>query len=230
MQNAMTSVLGFLILFGSGPQQEPPRELRGGTHLVGETAEHFFSEGTVGQLLRACKAGEWKAVKQLAKAVNPASKPNAKDICAKAALVKQQAISGARQEYSDGDDKTMRTDTFTLDGGHLVKIVMEFNVSTMDVEGYHPKYFVELFEGLREAYGEPSKSYTEPVFDQYGVKYDVHRAEWMGEQDVITIIEHPGRNGRTEIVVETLAERSRATKAPKTVNPLQQTIPPNSLP
>jgi hypothetical protein len=230
MQNAMTSALGFLILFSSGPQQERSRELKGGGHLVGETAEHFFSEGTVGQLLRACKAADWKTVKQLAKAVNPASKPNAKDICARAALVKQEATNGARQEYSDGDDKAMRTDTFTLDGGYLVKIVMEFSVSTTEVEGYHPKYFAELFEGLRGAYGEPSKSYTEPVLDLYGVKYDAHRAEWLGEQDVITIIEHPGRNGRTEIVVETLAERSRATKAPKTVNPLQQTIPPNSLP
>jgi hypothetical protein len=56
------------------------------------------------------------------------------------------------------------------------------------------------------------------VFDVYGAKYDAHRAEWMGKQDVITIIEQPGRDGRTEIVVETLAERNRATK---TVNPLQ---------
>ena len=175
----------------------------------------------VGQLLRACKAGDWKAVKQLAKAVNPAIKPNAKDICVKAALVKQQATSGARQEYGDGDDKSMRTDTFTLDRGYLVKIDMVFNASTTNVEGYHPKYFGELFEGLREAYGEPSKSYTEPMFDVYGVKYDAHRAEWMGKQDVITIIEQPGRKGRTEIVVETLAERNRATKAPKTMNPLQ---------
>ena len=74
---------------------------------------------------------------------------------------------------------------------------------------------------MREAYGEPSKSYTEPVFDVYGAKYDAHGAEWMGKQDVIIIIEQPGRDGRTEIVVETLAERDRATKAPKTANPLQ---------
>jgi hypothetical protein len=221
MQNTITSALGLLMLFSSGPQEERPRELKAGGHLLGETAEHFFSEGAAGQLLRACEAGDWKAVKQLAKSVDPASKPNAKDICAKAALLKQQATSGARQEYADGDDKTMRTDRFTLDGGYLVKIEMVFNASTTNLEGYHPKYFAELFEGLREAYGEPSKSYTEPVFDEYGVKCDARRAEWMGKQDVITIIEQPGRNGRTEIVVETLAERDRATKAPKTVNPLK---------
>ncbi|MDQ1405117.1 MAG: hypothetical protein QOG55_746, partial [Acidobacteriaceae bacterium] len=56
------------MLFSSGPQQERPRELKGGGHSLGETAEHFFSESAVGQLLRACEAGDWKAVKQLAKA------------------------------------------------------------------------------------------------------------------------------------------------------------------
>ena len=221
MQNTITSVLGFVMSFSSGPQQERLRELKGGGHLLGETAEHFFSEGAVGQLLRSCDAGDWKAVKQLAKAVDPASKPNPKDICAKAALVKQQATSGARQEYVGGDDETMRADTFTLDGGYLVKIHMAFKAPATDVGGNHPKYFGELFEGLREAYGEPSKSYTEPVFDVYGAKYDARRAEWMGKQDVITIIEQPGRDSRAEIVVETIAERNRATKAPKTVNPLQ---------
>ena len=194
--------------------------------MLGETAEHFFSEGAVGQLLRACKAGDWKAVKQLAKATNPASKPDAKELCSKAALVKQQATNGERQEYSGGDPQAMRTDTFTLDGGYLVKIIMVFDASTINVEGYHPKYFAELFAGLREAYGEPSKSYTEPVLDAYGVEYEAHRAEWMGKQDVIMIIEQPGRNGRTEIVVETLGERSREIKAPKTENPLHQAIFP----
>src|SRR5258705_4849549 len=122
MQNTITSVLGFLILFSSGPQQERPRELKGAGHLLGETAERFFSEDAVGQLLLACQAGDWKAVKQLAKAVNPASKPNAKDICSNAALVKQQATSGARQEYGGRDDETMRTDTVTFDRSHMVSI------------------------------------------------------------------------------------------------------------
>jgi hypothetical protein len=221
MQNTITSVLGVLMLCSSGPQQERPRELKGGGHLLGETAEHFFSQGAVGRLLRACEAADWKAVKQLAKAVDPDSKPNARDICAKAVLAKKQATSGVRQEYVGGDDQTMRRDTFTLEGGYLVKIDMVFNAPSTDVGGYHPKYFGELFKGLQEAYGEPSKSYSEPVFDVYGAKYDAHRAEWMGKQDVIAIIEQPGRDGRTEIVVETLAERNRATNAPKTVNPLQ---------
>jgi hypothetical protein len=84
-----------------GSQQDRPCELKGGGHLLGETAEHFFSEGVVGQLLRACESADWKVVKQLARAVDPASKPNAEDICAKATFVQQQTTSGARQEYGD---------------------------------------------------------------------------------------------------------------------------------
>src|SRR5258705_1138246 len=154
MQNTLTSLLGFLVLFSSASQQERPRELKGAGHLLGETAERFFSEDAVGQLLLACQAGDWKAVKQLAKAVNPASKPNAKDICSNAALVKQQATSGARQEHGGGDDKTMRSDAFTLYGGHLVGVDLVFNVSTTDVEGDHPKHLAEIFEGMRVTYRE----------------------------------------------------------------------------
>jgi hypothetical protein len=225
MRGSVTSVLGLLMLFSFRPQEERPRELKGGGHSLGESAEHFFSEGAAGELLRTCEAGDWKAVKQLAKAANPGSKPNPKELCSAAAFIKKQASKGARQEYAGGDDKAMRTDIFTLDGGYLVKIDMVFSVSVMDVEGYHPKHYAELFEGLREAYGEPTKSSSETVTDVYGIKYDAHRAEWVGKQDVITIVEQPGGNGRTEIVVETLAERERATKAPKTANPLEQTNP-----
>ena|SRR5579859_6176480 len=225
MRSSVLSVLGLLMLFSAGPQEERPRELKGGGHSLGESAEHFFSEGAAGELLRACDAGDWKAVKQLAKVVNPGTKPNPKELCAAAAFIKKQAVKGARQEYAGGDDKAMRIDTFTLDGGSLVKIDMVFSVSVMEVEGYHPKHYAELFEGLREAYGEPTKSSSETVTDVYGVKHEAHRAEWLGKQDVLTIVEQPGENGRTEIVVETLAERERASKAPKTANPLEQANP-----
>jgi len=86
--------------------------------------------------------------------------------------------------------------------------------------GRHHKSFTELFAGLQEAYGPPSKSYSEPVSNSYGVKYEAHRAIWMSKQDVISIVEHPGEDGQTEITAETLAEYDRdAQKRP--VNPLQ---------
>jgi len=222
MENTILSVVGCLMLCVSVSPQEQPRELRGGGHLLGETAGQFFSEGFVGDMLRACQGRDWKSVNQLSKNVGHASKTNAKDYCAKEKLTQQQAMSGTRLEYKGrGDEETMRADTFTFDRGHLVKINMAYAVSIANIEGYRPKSFGELFAGLREAYGPPSKSYSEPVLNAYGVKYDAHHAMWMGNQDVISIIEQPGEDGGTEIIAETLTEYNRAVQAPKTPNPLQ---------
>jgi hypothetical protein len=222
MENTIMSVVGCLILCASVFPQEKPRELRGGGHLLGETAKQFFSEGLVGDVLQACQGRDWKTVSRLNKNVSNASKTKAKDYCAKQELARQQATSGTRLEYDGrGDEETMRTDTFTFDNGHLVTIDMVYITPIANVEGYRPKSFGELFAGLREAYGSPSKSFREPILNAYGVKYDAHRAVWMGDQDVITIIEQPGEDGRTEIIAETLAEHNRAARAPQTANPLQ---------
>lgn len=201
------------------PAQEQPRVLRGGGHLLGETAEQFFSEGFAGEMQRACERQDWKILRQLAK---NGSKTALKHVCASEKLAKQQATSGARLEYSGpGDEETMRTDTFTFDGGHLVKIQMLYMVPSAPVEGYHPKTFDELFAGLQEAYGKPSKSYSQSVFNVYGVRSEAHRALWMAEPDVIALIEQPGyqtgENGGTQLTAETIAEYSHA----KVANPLQ---------
>jgi hypothetical protein len=103
----------------------------------------------------------------------------------------------------------------------LVKIDMVYVAPGANIQGFRPKTFGELFAGLREAYGAPSKSYSETVVNIYGVKYDAHHALWMGNQNVISIIEQPGEGGHTEIIAETLAEFNRSAQAPKTANPLQ---------
>jgi len=222
MENAIIAFVGYVVLCAPVIPHEQPRELKGGGHLLGETAEQFFSTGPVGELVRACEAKDWKTVKQLARASDHKSKVDVKEICEKVAAVKHQATSGARQEYgASGDKEMMRTDTFTLQGGHLVKIRMIYAMPIADIEGFHPKSFDELFAGLREAYGEPSKSYSEPVVNTYGVKRDAHRATWLGRQNVISIIEQPGEHSWTEIVAETLAEYNREAQAPKAANPLQ---------
>lgn len=202
------------------PAQEQPRVLRGGGHLLGETAEQFFSEDFAGEMQRACERQDWKIVRQLAK---NGSKTKLKDMCASEKLAKRQATSGARLEYSGpGDEETMRTDTFTFDGGHLIKIQMLYTIPIAPYEGYHPKSFNELFAGLQEACGEPSKTYSEPVFNVYGVKSEARRALWMAQHDVIVLIEQPGyqtgENGGTQLIVETIEEYNHA---PKAANPLQ---------
>jgi hypothetical protein len=199
--------------------QDQPRELRGDGHLLGETAAQFFSEGFIGDMLRACQVSDWKSV---SKKTGHTSKTKAKDYCAKEELAKQQATSGTRLEYDGrGHEEMMREDTFTFDSGHLVKITMAYIAPVANLEGYHPKSYGELFAGLQEAYGPPSKSYTEPILNAYGVKYEAPRAVWMGNHEIISIVEQPGENGRTKIIAETLAEYNRSAQAPKTPNPLR---------
>jgi hypothetical protein len=222
MEKLIIALIGCLPLCSSVASQELPREIRVVGHVLGETAEQFFSVGSVGELVHACDTKDWKTVKYLAMTVEQQSKVKAKEFCDKLAAIKQKATAGARQEYrSSGDIETMRTDTFTLEGGHLVKIRMIYAMPIADFEGFRPKSFDELFAGLREAYGDPSKSYSEPVLSTYGVKRDARRAIWEGKQNVISVTEQLGEHGQTEIVAETLAEYKRDTQAPKTANPLQ---------
>jgi hypothetical protein len=222
MKEAIVSAFSCLVLGVWVPAQNEVRQLKGSGHLLGETVEQFYSEGKVGEVFRACQAGDWKTVNQLLKNETHVSKSSAKDTCAAQAIAKQNATSGTRLEYKgSGDTETMRSDTFTFEGGHLVKIDLVYNTPIAHIEGYHPKSFTELYEGLQEAYGLPTKTYTESVFSVYGVKYEGHRAIWLGKENVITILEQPGENGWTEIIVATLAEHNRAEKAPKAANPLQ---------
>lgn len=205
------------------PAQAKPRVLRGGGHTLGETAEQFFSEGFAGDMQRACDKQDWKIVRQLAR---DGSRAKLKGVCASQKLARQQATSGARLEFSGpGDAQTMRTDAFIVDGGHLVKIQMLYAGSSATLEGDHPKSFDELFAGLQEAYGPPTKNYAEPVLNVYGVKSQAHRAFWITEQDAITLLEQPGYKtgdeGSTQLIAETIAEYNRAAKTPKASNPLQ---------
>jgi len=222
MRKAFIVCIGWLLLYGSMASQEQPRELRSLGHVVGETAEQFFSVGSVGELVRACGKKDWKTVRYLTKTVEQQAKFKAKEFCDKVVTIKQGATAGTRLEYGgSGDGETMRTDTFTLDGGQLVKIQMIYGKPTANFEGFHPKSFDELFAGLREAYGEPSNRYSEPVMSPYGVKREARRAVWEGKQNVISVIERVGEHGSTEIVVETIDEYKRDSHAPKVTNPLQ---------
>jgi hypothetical protein len=222
MKNAIIVIVGCLVFCNLAQAQEQLRQLKGDGHELGETAEQFYSEGHAGDMLRACQAGDWKSVTQMSKDAGRSSKIHAKEICAKQVDARQQATSGARLEYEGSTDKyTMRTVKFTFDGGHLVKMDMVYKAPIANVQGYHPKSFAELFAGLQEAYGAPTKTSIESVFNAYGVRSEAHRAIWMGKENVILIIEQPGEDGWTEIVAATLAEHNREAQAPKTSNPLQ---------
>src|SRR5512135_2278446 len=114
MGNRSIFVAGCLILYVSFPAHELQPEFKAIGHSLGETAEQFYSEGYIGDVLRACDTGDLKSVSRLFKNVENSSKNNAKSICKTETLARQQATSGARLEYKGtGDRGAMRADGFT---------------------------------------------------------------------------------------------------------------------
>jgi hypothetical protein len=219
MTFATTFAISLLLLSSASGTQELPSDLRGGGHRLGESAEQFYSGEYAGDIVAACVAHRWKAVSQMYQLIDPSSQLKAKEICAVAQRIKQQAIAGARVEYQGGGDiASQRRDTFTFDHGHLVKIVLDYGASGANVEGIHPKSYSELLAGLQQAYGDPTRSSTEDAVDTYGVRYAVRAAIWIGKDSVIRITERREAGASAEILVETLAEYKNAA-AP--VNPLQ---------
>ena len=57
MKNTMVIVAGCLALGTAALAQDQPRQLKGGGHLLGETAEQFYTEGGTAELFRAPRAG-----------------------------------------------------------------------------------------------------------------------------------------------------------------------------
>lgn len=195
--------------------QDQPMKVKGG-HQLGETAEQFFNEGREKEALSACATGDFKSVSR-------SNKRQLKKYCGELADARQQAISGKRGEYkSDGDVSEMRSDTFTFDGGHLVKVELLYSSPSAEFN-YRGQSFEEIFAGVKQAYGPPASESTEPTKNAYGVPYLAHREIWEPPQAAIVITEQPGRDGSTTLVAFTRAEYDRtiAAGAPKAANPLQ---------
>jgi hypothetical protein len=195
--------------------QEQQMKVKGG-HQLGETAEQFFTEGHENEVLSACTAGDFKSV-------NRSNKRQLKKYCGELSDARQQAISGKRDEYKgDGDVSEMRTDTFTFDGAHLVKVELLYSAPSAEFN-YRGESFEKIFAGVKQAYGPPASESTEPTKNAYGVPYLAHRELWVAPHAAILITEQPGRGGSTTVIAFTRAEYDRtiAAGAPKAANPLQ---------
>lgn len=213
-----------LFCAGAAPAQQPAQEhaapqtqglpVKGG-HFMGETAEQFFSEGFEKQALGACAAGDYRGVSK--------SKRELKKYCAHLADARQQAMSGNRYDYEGGGDLTeFRTDTFTFDGGKLVKVELVYSAPNAEAN-YRGQSFEQIFAGVKQAYGPPTSESTQSVKNVYGVEYAAHRELWLMPQFAIVITEHPGESGSTVLSAFTRAEYDRTVQADaaKAPNPLR---------
>ena len=187
-----------------------------GGHQLGETFEQFFSEGFEKQALTACASGDYKGVEKF-------SRRELKSLCSHITDARSQAGSGKRYDYKGGGDVTeRRTDTFTFEGSHLVKVELVFAAPSAEAN-YRGQSFELIFAGLKQAYGSPTTESTNPATNTYGVRYTAHRELWLTPQAAILVVEQPGETGSTTLSAFTRAEydRSMADGAPKADNPLQ---------
>ena len=206
----------FLAVFAIGvPGQEQPMKVKGG-HQLGETAEQFFAEGQEKEALSACATGHFKSLDKLIR-------PQVKKDCDDLAATRLRAMDNKREEYQGvGDPSEMREDTFTFDGGHLVKVDLRYAGPSAEFN-YRGQSFEKILEAVTQANGPPTSESTKPTQDAYGVPYVAHRELWLTPQTTILITEQPGPGGSTNLVVFTRAEydRTMATGAPKSANPLE---------
>jgi hypothetical protein len=208
-------VWGLVVLASNVLAQEQMMKVKGG-HQLGETAEQFFAEGYEKDVLGACAGGDFKRA-------NKSSKRQLKKYCGELADAREQATSGKRYDYTGGGDLSeMRTDTFTFDGDHLVKVELLFSAPSAEVN-YRGQSFEEIFGGVKQAYGPPTSESTEPTKSAYGVQYLAHRELWIAPHVAILITERPGPGGSTTLVAFTRAEydHTMAAAAPKPANPLE---------
>lgn len=195
--------------------QEQPLKVKGG-HELGETAEQFFAEGRERDVLSACAQGDFKSV-------NKSSRRQLKQFCSEFAGERLQAMSGNRSEYKTGGDPSeMRADTFTFDGGRLVKVELVFSAPSAEFN-YRGQRFEEILAGVKQTYGSPTSENTAPVKDAYGVEYVAHRETWVTPHTAILIAEQPGPGGSTTVLAFTRSEYDNmiAAGTPKAPNPLR---------
>jgi hypothetical protein len=208
-------ILAVLVLATGVPAQDMPMTVKGG-HQLGETAEQFFAEGQEKEALGACATGDFKGL-------DKSIRHEVKKDCGKLAEIRQLAMGGKREDYqSGGDPSEMRTDTFTFDGGRLVKVELVYSIPSAAFN-YRGHSFDDIFAGAKLAYGPPTSESTKPSHDPFGVPYLAHRELWVAPHAAILITEQPGRGGSTTLVAFTRAEYDRTIAAgePKPANPLE---------
>jgi hypothetical protein len=167
-------------------------------------------------VLSACASGDFKSLKKSTKRL-------AKQYCSDLTDTREQAAGGKRVEYKPaGDPAEFRTDTFTFDGGHLVKVELIYAAPSPEAN-YRGKSFADIFAGVKEAYGPPTSESAEPTQSVYGQQYIAHGEIWLAPHAAVVIIEKPGEDGSTTLIACTRAEYDRALApgAAKPANPIQ---------
>jgi hypothetical protein len=185
-------------------------------HLLGETAEQFFSEAHEEVILSACAKKDFEKVDR-------SIKKTAKEYCAWLSSVRQRMVSGESGQYKgEVSPDNAKTTTYVFVAGKFVAAEILFTAPDL-ANNYQAKSFAEIFSGLKGTYGPPTSETIMPYQNAYGVPYERHQELWLAESYAIQLDEQPGSNGWTRVNVSTREVYDRlktenATKPPP--NPL----------
>ena len=165
-------------------------------HLLGETAEQFFSEAHEGAILSACAKKDFEKIDR-------SIKKTAKEYCAWLFSIRQRMVSGEGAQYKGevSPDYT-KTTTYVFVAGKFVAAEILFTAPDL-ANNYQAKSFAEILSGLKGTYGPPTSEAIMPYQNAYGVPYKRHQELWLAESYAIQVDEQPGSNGWTSVNVST---------------------------
>ena len=210
-----TELMGLTLAALLSVAQATPVQVKVENHLLGETAEQFFSESKEGVMLNAC------ATKDFGK-VNRTIKKTAKEYCASLSNIRQRMVGGESGDYKDelSTDET-KTTTFMFAAGKFVAAEILFVAPDME-NNNQGKSFADIFSGLKATYGQPTSETILPYHNVYGVQFERHQKLWLTESYAIQMDEQPGAHGWTKVNVSTREMYDK--KKTESVKP-----PPNPL-
>jgi hypothetical protein len=195
--------------------QATPVQVKVESHLLGETAEQFFSESKEGVMLNACTTKDFGKV-------NRTIKKTAKEYCASLSNIRQRMVGGENGDYKDelSSDDT-KTTTYMFAAGKFVAAEILFTSPDMSTNN-QGKSFAEILSGLKGTYGQPTSETVLPYHNVYGVSFEQHQNLWLTETYAIQMDEQPGAHGWTKVNVSTREMYDK--KKTESVKP-----PPNPL-
>lgn len=175
-----------------------------GGHELGETAQQFFAEGHEKEILAFCESGNYKGVGRT-------TKREAKAFCGMLTEIRRQATSGIRSDYeSGGEPSELRTDTFTFDGGRLVKVRLTYGTPSPEFN-HRGLTFEQISAGVKRDYGPPTRESSDQVRNVYGVPYTSHSELWLWPRAAILIAQQISSPASTTLTAFTRAEYDRST-------------------
>jgi hypothetical protein len=178
--------------------QAAPVQVKVETHLLGETADQFFSESKEGMMLNACTTKDFGKIK-----INRSVKKTAKEYCATLSNIRQRMIGGESGDYKDelSTDET-KTTTYVFAAGRFVAAEILFVAPDME-NNNQGKSFEDIFDGLKGTYGPPTSETSQPYHNVYGVQFERHQKLWLTASYAIQMDEQPGAHGWTKVNVST---------------------------